>query len=205
MLQSTRTPQERGHKKKLTDSNLFNVVVYRRQLKDLYIPFTYFKEGQRFFHGCNYYFSFINFFMMLEYCFSGGKFKTSEMIKNFKDSKVLKLSILQFLAMSSMQQGDSIFGWLEKECKHYNKLLDFDGMVFLLVTIRGELAHASVKSEKRYRDDNELRSLVVATSTICYLVCGHLQIYGFTNEQTKNDILNKSIGHFSALLKTKSG
>lgn len=205
LAEYTRTPQEGGQKKRLTNSNLFNVVIYRRQLKDLYIPFTYYKEGQRFFHECNYYFAFINFFMMLEYCFSGGKFRTAEMIKNFKAEKVLKLSILQFLSMPSMQKGDTIWNWLENECKHYSKALDFEGLVFLLVTIRGELAHASVKSEKRYRNDVELRPLVVAISTICFLVCGHLQIYGFTNETVKNDILDKSIEKFAIMLSEKEG
>ena len=193
-----RTPQEGARKKLLKDNNLFDVVVYRRQLKDLYIPFTYYKEGQRFFHNVNYYFAFINFFMLLEYCFAKGKFKSAEVIKQFKESKILKLSILQLLAMPSMHSGDAIWDWLERECNHYNKQMNVEGIIYLLVSLRGELFHASSKSEKRYRDDTELRPLVVAISTICFMVCGHLQIFGFTGEKQKENVLDTMIAQFSS-------
>lgn len=196
LAEYTRTPSEGGSKKRITNSNLANVVIYRKQLKDIHIPFTYYKEGQKFFHDCNYYFAFINYFMMLEYCFAEGKFRTNEVVKKFQESKILRLSILQFLSMPQMHSGESIWEWLNKECHHYNKALDVKGVVFLLVSLRGELFHASKKSEKRYRDDNELRPLVVTISTICFLVCGHLQIFGFTSEKQKEIELDKRLSQF---------
>ena len=69
--------------------------------------------------------------------------------------------------------------------------------------LRGELSHASTKSESRYRDDNALRPIVVAISCICFLLCGHLQIYGFTNEQGKQESIEKNIEKNTAILKRR--
>lgn len=197
----TRTPQKGKRPKKLTSNNLFNIVVYRRQLRDIYIPFTYYKEGQRFFNNFNYYFAYINFFMMLEYCFAEGKFKTAEVIKKFGESRLLRMCILEFLTMNLVHANDKTTEVLKIECKRRNKQLDVDGLIYLFVMLRGELSHASTKSESRYRDDNELRPFAVAISCICYLVCGHLQIYGFTSETSKHELIEKNIEKFSTILK----
>lgn len=198
----TRTPQNGKRPKKLTDSNLFNIVVYRRQLKDIYIPFTYFKEGQRFFNHFNYYFAYINFFMMLEYCFADGKFKTAEVIRKFSESRLLRMCVLEFLTTNLVHANDKTTEALKNECKRRGKPFDVDGLIYLFVMLRGELSHASTKSESRYRDDMELRPFAVAISCICFLVCGHLQIYGFTSERSKNELIEKNIEKFSAMLKT---
>ena len=196
----SRTPQNGKSPKRLTNSNLSNIVIYRRQLKDIYIPFTYFKEGQRFFDNFNYYFAYINFFMMLEYCFADGKFKTADVIKNFKEARLLRMCILEFLALNRINIGDKTTEALKKECNRRNKQYDVDGLIYLFVMLRGELSHASTKSEGRYRDDNELRPFVVAISCICFLLCGHLQIYGFTNEQGKQESIERNIAKYSEML-----
>lgn len=196
----TRTPNTRKRPKKLTNSNLSNIVIYRRQLKDIYIPFTYFKEGQRFFNNFNYYFAYINFFMMLEYCFADGKFKTAEVIKNFKEAKLLRMCILEFLTMNVPYANSQTTEALKNECRKRNKIFDVDGLIYLFVMLRGELSHASTKSESRYRDDNELRPYVFAISCICFLLCGHLQIYGFTSEKNKQELIDKNIAKYNFIL-----
>jgi len=203
VLEYTWTPQKARIPKRLTNSNLTNIVIYRRQLKDIYIPFTYFKEGQRFFNNFNYYFAYINFFMMLEYCFADGKFKTADVIKNFQKAKLLQMCILEFLTMNEMGMDNTLWAELEKECKRRNKDLDVEGLIYLFVMLRGELSHASTKSEKTYRDDNELRPFVVVICTICFLVCGHLQIYGFTRDDQRQKDLEENIVKYRVILNTR--
>ena len=200
LTEYTRTPNNGKQQIRLKSSNLTNIIVFRRQLKDIHIPFTYYKEGQRFFNNFNYYFAFINFFMMLEYCFADGKFKAAEMMKKFKEAKLLQMCILEFLAMNQTHETDVTTETLKNECKRRNKKFDVDGLIYLFVMLRGELSHASRKSESRYRDDNELRPFVVAISTICFLICGHLQIYGFTSEQGKQELIEKHIAKYRAML-----
>lgn len=201
----TRAPQRGRRSKRLKSSNLFNIVMHRRQLEDIYIPFTYYKEGQRFFNNFNYYFAFINFFMMLEYCFADGKFHQSDVMRQFRESRLLRMCLLEFLAMPTLHKGDDLWDMLEEECKRRNKEFGVDGMIYMLLMLRGELSHASSKSEKRYRDDNELRPWVVVISTICFLLCGHLQIYGFTNDETKKQLIENNIETFGAVFDSKRG
>lgn len=199
----TRTPQKAKQAKKLVNSNLANIVIYRRQLRDIYIPFTYYKEGQRFFNNFNYYFAFINFFMMLEYCFADGKFHQSEVMKKFSGSRLLRMCILEFLSMPNIRNGEPLWEMMKSECKRRDKAFGADGLIYTLLMLRGELSHASKKSEKRYRDDNDLRPWVVVISTICFLVCGHLQIYGFTSEASKKNIIEKDIEKFEMIFNSK--
>ena len=203
LTEYTRTPKKGKQPKRLTSSNLQNIVIYRRQLKDIYIPFTYFKEGQRFFNNFNYYFAYINFFMMLEYCFADGKFKTAEVIKKFGESRLLRMCILEFLTMNLVHANEKTTEALKQECAKRNKRFDADGLIYLFVMLRGELSHASKKSESTYRDDIELRPYVVAISCVCFLVCGHLQIYGFTSESSKKELIEKNIEKYSTLLNSR--
>ena len=203
LTEYTCTPQKGRQAKRLVNSNLANIVIYRRQLRDIYIPFAYYKEGQRFFNNFNYYFAFINFFMMLEYCFADGKFHQSEVMKNFSGSRLLRMCILEFLSMPNIRKGEPLWEMMETECKRRNKVFGVDGLIYTLLTLRGELSHASKKSEKRYRDDNDLRPWVVVISTICFLVCGHLQIYGFTSEASKKNIIEKDIEKFEMIFNSK--
>ena len=92
---------------------------------------------------------------------------------------------------------------MESECKRRDKAFGADGLIYTLLMLRGELSHASKKSEKRYRDDNDLRPWVVVISTICFLVCGHLQIYGFTSEASKKNIIEKDIEKFEMIFNSK--
>ena len=64
--------------------------------------------------------------------------------------------------------GDKTTEALKKECNRRNKQYDVDGLIYLFVMLRGELSHASTKSEGRYRDGNELRPFVVTISCICF-------------------------------------
>lgn len=189
--------------KRLTEHNLSNIVIYRRQLQNIYIPFVYYKEGKRFFDNFNYYFAYINYFMMIEYCFADGKFHQKEVIKNFNNAQLLQLCILEFLTMPNLRKGDLIWDTLAKECEARHKKMDVDGVIYVLLALRGELSHASSKSQMRYRDDEELRPFVVVISTICFLLCGHLQIYGFTSEVSKKELIAQNIAKFSAMLGEK--
>lgn len=141
--------------------------------------------------------------MMLEYCFADGKFHQKEVIKNFNNAQLLQLCILEFLTMPNLRKGDLIWDTLAKECEARHKKMDVDGVIYVLLALRGELSHASSKSQMRYRDDEELRPFVVVISTICFLLCGHLQIYGFTSEVSKKELIAQNIAKFSAMLGEK--
>lgn len=194
LLSHQRQHQKKEAIKKLSQSNLQNVVIYRRCLKDIYIPFTYFRQGKNLFDQRKYYFAYINFFMMLEYCFANGKVKKSGVIKEFESAHLLRKSITAAIELVKHNNNKDHFEWLQTECFKRQKKVDVDGILHILIEFRGLLSHASKLSEKFLFNDNELFSISLITNLICYFVCGNLQIGNCLFGKQKEEYLfgNKS-------------
>lgn len=186
------TIPKRKAEKYIHQRNLSNLVFFRKMLPEAHIPFSYYRQACVFFNERNYYFAFINYFMMLEFCFAEGKFKTNEVIKRFKKSKLLKLCVLSAISMTK-QQDASCYKWLCNECKCKQKDITFESILYILIEYRGILSHASPFSKKYLLSDNKLRPLVILISLICFLLCGNIQIYCCSNEEDKDRLIEKSI------------
>lgn len=192
ILSLTRNKVKRTAEKCLTNSTLSDLVFHRKHLPESYILFTYYRQAKSFFDVNNYYFAFINYFMMLEFCFADGKFKKNVMNQNFLKSKLLELCVLY--AMHMIRNND--FGnymWLYNECKIKQKEVDFEGVVHLLIEYRGLLSHASKRSKDFLHDDNKLRPLAYIISIICFLLCGYTQVLSCMNEESKDLYITERI------------
>jgi len=176
LLSFQKNYDKKKNNRKLKHSSLSMLVIHRRFLKDIHIPFTYFRQGKSLLDQRQYYFAFINFFMMLEYCFANGKFKKEAVIKEFSQSYLLNKSINSALDLIKKGEAKSHFEWIQKECIQHNKAVDNKGVVYILLKYRGLLSHASKYSDKYLFNDSQLFSLAFITSMICFLVCGNLQI-----------------------------
>ena len=189
LLSHQRKKDNQNKSKQLKESNLQNVVIYRRVLKDIYIPFTYFRQGREFFDKQSYYFAFINFFMMLEYCFANGKFKKDAVLKELYSSGLLRKSVNSILKMISEEKAKRHFDWIMNECKKYNKNYDVEGIIYLLVEYRGILSHAGGRSKQYLFKDEKLFSIAFLANMVCFMTCGNLQIYMFLSERQKEDYI----------------
>ncbi|GEM_PF-1956444 len=187
LLSHQRMKDSQRNPKQLRLSNLQNVIIYRRTLKDIYIPFTYFRQGKEFFDKQNYYFAFINFFMMLEYCFANGKFKKDAVLKELYFSGLLRKSVNSVLKMISEEESKNHFNWIKNECKRNNKKYDVEGIIYLLVEYRGILSHAGGRSKQYLFENEKLFSIAFLANMICFMTCGNLQIYMFLSEQQKEN------------------
>ncbi len=196
-----RTRQVRKAEKHVTNDNLFNLVFYRKKLPESYIPYTYYRQAKVFFDNNNYYFAFINYFMMLEFCFAEGNFRKREMTTKFKKSNLLKLCILASLTILKSNDKDENYKWLSYECKSKQKNLDFEGIVHLLVEYRGLLSHASERSKKYLFEDFKLRPLAFITGLICFWLCGYIQVYSCSNEEQRTTLMQKRIKELEIGLK----
>lgn len=163
-------------KKRLGQSNLSMLVIHSRFLKDSYIPFTYYRQGKNLLDQRQFYFAFINFFMMLEYCFANGKFKKDAVIKEFNQSYLLNKSTTSTFDLIKNGKNKNHLKWFQKECLEHNKKMDNEGILYILVEYRGLLSHASKRSDKYLFNDSQLFSIAFITSMICFFVCGNLQI-----------------------------
>ena len=187
-----RTRQKRKAEKRVTNDNLFNLVFYRKMLPETHIPFSYYRQAKAFFENSNYYFAFINYFMMLEFCFAEGKFHKKEMNDKFLNAILLKLCTLATISILKSNDNGGNYEWLFSECKSRQKDLDFNGVIYVLIEYRGLLSHASHRSKQYLFDDFKLRPLAYITGLICFWLCGYIEIYSCSNEETKNrQMLNR--------------
>ena len=189
--------------KYILNSNLSNLVVFRRMLPEAHIPFTYYRQAKIFFNSDNYYFAFINYFMMLEFCFAEGNFKQKQVESCFLKSNLLKLCVLS--AISTIKGTDNndaeYYKWLLKENQIRQKNISFESIVYLLIYYRGLLSHASNQSKKYLFDDYKLRPLTFITSVICFYLCGYIQIYSCSSEDSKMALMNERINELEKKLK----
>ncbi len=189
-----RNKQKTKSQKYLRNENLSNLVTYRRMLPNAHIPYSYYRQAKTFFEHDDYYFAFINYFMMLEFCFAEGKFKTKEVEDRFLKSQLLKLCILSAVSMIRKQENRTgNYKWLSNECKQRNKSVNFEGIVCVLIEYRGLLSHASIRSKEYLFDKNKLRPLAFIASVICFLLCGYMQVYSCSSDNSKKELMAKKI------------
>ncbi len=189
-----RNREKKKADKHLCDSNLSNLVIFRRTLPEAYIPYSYYRQAKNFFYNNDYYFAFINYFMMLEFMFADGQFQQAKVNANFRQSKLLELCILTALNMLKENDNKGLnYSCLLEECKVRHKDLDFEGIVFVLIQFRGLLSHASEKSKCYLLDVDKLRPMTFYISLVCYLLCGYIQVYCCSNEESKLRMINQRI------------
>lgn len=154
----------------LSQQWLFQTVVHRKQLENLDLPFAFIREGTNFFHKFQFQNSFINFYLMLEGVFSNGKHYKSEDIKqDFKKSEILKFAITEAIKYLE-RSNEKHFDWLKETCKAYNKNVDIEGIIHLLVEQRGSLSHFSLASRRKQKNlfkDKDYESLAFLAMVIC--------------------------------------
>lgn len=189
-----RNKQKSKASKYLANRNLSNLILFRKMLPEAHIPFSYYRQARIFFDNDNYYFAFINYFMMLEFCFADGHFHKKDMTNSFKKSILLKLCVLS--AVSMIRKNDANAGnyrWLIEECKVKHKEVNFEGVIYLLIEYRGLLSHASKRSKKYLFDNNKLRPLAFITSVICFFLCGYIQVYSCSNKESKQRLMSERV------------
>lgn len=179
--------------KLLLSQNLTNIVMCRKMLKFNHIPFTYYKQAKNLFEKQDYYFAYINYFMMLEYCFGDGQFKKDALLKAFKSSGLLLKSIKTVFKIIDKEGKGNHKKWLINECSNRNKEYSENILIYLFVEYRGILSHATKKSEKYLYNKSELFNITSILSLVCLSVCGNLQISGFMRDEQKAKWIKDSL------------
>lgn len=186
----------------LMDRNLSNLVFFRSMMPEAYIPFSYYRQAKTFFDSDNYYFAFINYFMMLEFCFAEGNFKKEKVKACFLNSRMLRLCVLSTLSMIKKGSvNEANYKWLSDECKVKHKEVNFEGIIYLLIEYRGLLSHASERSKEYLFNSFKLRPLAFIISLICFILCGYMQIYSCSSEESKQNLMLKRIRELEQELK----
>ncbi len=179
-------------------SDFQDTLFYSKRIEENYIPFSYFRLGSSFFNEEEYYLSYINYFMMIEYLYGNGITVTKKLRIEFGKSDVLVLSIL--MAINTFPIDDPILEWLKNECKNKQKEYNVDGLIFVLVDYRGMIAHGLEKRSGKYRDNpNLLRPISLILGIICRYVCGYIQMMSNMPKEQMNAFLKNRISEMKSI------
>lgn len=197
-IKSYKVTKGRQSCKYLRLSDFQDTLFYGKKLDKYNIPFSYYRLGTCFFDEGEYYLSYINYFMMIEYLYGNGITDTKKLRIEFGNSDVLVLSIL--MAINTFPIDDPNIEWLKNECKNKQKEYNTDGLIYILVDHRGMIAHGLKKRSGKYRDNpNLLRPISFILGMICRYVCGCIQMLSNMPKEQVNAFLKNRISEMKSM------
>jgi len=168
---------------------LNGTIIHRKQLEHLALPFAFFREGANHYHSFQYQNASINFYLMLEGFFGNGKHTNESMKHEFAKSDILTHAIREAIIYFERINGKHYL-WLQEICKIYNKQVDKEGVIHVLVEQRGKLSHFSQASSSKQKNpfkDRDYDDLAFLAMTICVYCSIKLRIEPFVNKRQKHD------------------
>ena len=189
------------HQKKiLSQSNLSSILLLNRIIPDASIPYNYFREANNYLHNREYRLAYLHYYMIIEYCYANGKFEQNAQISEYLKSIELCFAILD--SMATIKKVLPLqYSWLETEVKNKYTSFTLKNIYKYIYQHRGILAHGSLRSAKYVFNDDELHNITIFISQICMLICGNMQVYCMSSEESKKKRLSERL----EMLKTKLG
>ena len=177
-----------SHPRTLSRNWLQNTILYEKQMKDLYVPFSFFREGANNYHEKRYQSAFIFFYMLLEYFFCNGKWG----IKNDEYKRDTCLRSCLNKSLNTMPAFKNHYSILLTELNTRNKKYDDEGLLFVLNRFRDELSHANRGDKNRnVFNENKFNSIAFIIMGVCLNVSIKKRLLPFVRESEKEDFLNK--------------
>lgn len=184
-----RKDENMGKPSLITDRWLQDTVIYSDMMKDLYIPFSFFREGSNYFNEEKYVMAFASYYWMLEYFFvSAQGYGISN--KAHKDYLCLN-TCLRATLVDIKDFNDENFDWLQTELKKRHKKYDEEGLLYVINQCRNELLHTPKKNaEKRAFNEYKYRSLAFVAMTLCRNVQIKMRLLPFVQRENIEDFLS---------------
>jgi len=176
-----------SNSKILSKKWLQETIVNKERLGELYIPFSFYREGVILYHTFRYQTAYCSFYMMLEYFFCtktyGIEYNACE-----KD-KCLKICLTKTLEI--LKKYSSHYSWLNLELKRRNKTYKEIDLLFVLNRFRDELSHAVNKDRNRNNfRDNDYQSLTFIIMTLSGFVSIKKRLFPYVSESEKDLFLS---------------
>ncbi len=130
----------------LTEEQFGRTIRSKHHYSELIIPKAFFREGINEFEQRRYINAFYNFYFVLEDLFGMGKTKNKQVASAFKSSKEF-LDYVKW-AKGHLDKDKRHCANIERACTEENVTYDTDGLIDLLLKLRGNLHHYSSKSSK---------------------------------------------------------
>lgn len=143
--------------------------------KDCIYAFEFLRQGGVAFRNDNFYFAFINYFMLLEEAFGKGEFHIDRLERNFVGSEVLNLCVLNAIDLLCRTPLESLYvDWLQKEVKRRQKDWNFSGIVSCLVRFRGDYLHSYKRTKILEQRDQFFKYMAAFTQAVCCAYCCYI-------------------------------
>ncbi len=173
----------------ITDRWLQDTVIYSDMMKDLYIPFSFFREGSNYFNEEKYVMAFASYYWMLEYFFVS---KIGYGISNKAHKDYLCLNTCLRATLADLKDlNDANLEWLQAELKRRCKKYDEEGLLYVINQCRNELLHTPKKNaEKRAFNEYKYRALAFISMSLCLNVQMKMRLLPFVRNDNKEEFLS---------------
>ncbi len=155
---------------------LESLIKNRKLHRNLVLPMSFYREGCNEFSSKRYTSSFINFYFYLDDLYGQGKTKNKEVENLFKSSKHIKNAFEEAIRFFQDKDNSENLEELKEFLTMERKTLSVDGLIELIVQIRGNLSHFSQKSSKKGHPLNQrdFRSVALLMKSICIFTFAEL-------------------------------
>jgi hypothetical protein len=124
------------------------VVEAAQRLGHLIIPLSFYREASNEFRQGRYAGAFCNFYLVLEDLYGAGKTRNKDIEWQFKNCPEMRESVLW--TMDNYLTKRDHAANVRRLCSEEHRQYTVDGLIELLVRVRGNLHHFSAKSSKRH-------------------------------------------------------
>ncbi len=131
----------------MEDNTLKNIIKTKDKYSSLTIPKAFWREANNDFKAFRYINSFFNFYFILEGLYGNRKTRNNAVEKEFLDSKEF-CDFVNWMIESTKKEPRHL-AKINQMLKLRNKKLDIEGIIHLLVSIRGDLHHFTDNPNKK--------------------------------------------------------
>ncbi|MBD1854925.1 MULTISPECIES: hypothetical protein [Leptolyngbya] len=146
-------------------------LIKNRQLhRNLVLPMSFYREGCNEFSSKRYTSSFINFYFYLDDLYGQGKTKNKDVENLLKSSKHIRSAFEETIHFFQDEKNSENLEELKEFLEMEKKTMSVDGLIELIVQIRGNLSHFSQKSSKKKGhplNQRDFRSVALLMKSIC--------------------------------------
>lgn len=130
----------------LREDYFIELMLNRHKYADLMIPKVFFREGVNELKAFRYINAFYNFYFVIEDLYGEGKAKNEQVEGEFKKSNEFRLFVQWMIDNIKNDDDRKHFNDISVYLKKYRKNFDVDGIIFIIIRVRGQLHHYSKKS-----------------------------------------------------------
>jgi hypothetical protein len=168
---SIKMSREYQETRQLVNPQMFaRLIRTQEDLSHLVIPMAFYREGQNAFRAHQYVSAFYNFYFYLEDLYGQGKTKNSAVEASFKKSAQVRWAVEQLLEGLAAPDMAQHLRELKEALARDNCAFDVDGVIKLIVKVRGDLHHFSQRSTRPKGhpfNQGEFRTMAYVLFSIC--------------------------------------